>query len=103
MPITLVGGNYISRSDSLGLFMNDSLHSACNVLITKYPAWAVLRASAHIAVYNIESTRGLKPSTMTACGYPSQICEVNPLRLLPRRFSQEGRFGNVFERPSAGV
>jgi len=89
----------LSKLGQVDLFIHDSLHTERNVRFELVQAWAVLKLGGALVVDDIDSNWGFRSFTETIPGYPSLICEAEPIRDDLRRFNKKGLFGIILKQP----
>jgi len=87
----------LAKLGQLDLFIHDSLHSERNVGFEVDQAWAVLQPGGAIVVDDIDVNRGFHSFMQSFPGYPSLVCEAEPLRPDSRRFNKKGMFGIILK------
>ena len=90
----------LSQLGQIDLFIHDSLHSELNVRFEMSAASTALRSGA-IIVDDIDANWAFKSFVQDFPGYPSLICEAEPLHPDLRRFNKKGLFGIVLKGQSA--
>lgn len=91
----------LSRLGQIDIFIHDSLHSERNVRFELDRALVALRPGGAIVVDDVDANWGFKSFTQAFSGYPSAVCEAEPLRPDVRRFNQKGLFGIIVKQQSA--
>lgn len=89
----------LSKLGQIDLFVHDSLHSERNVRFELDRALAILKPGGALVADDIDSNWGFHSFTQDFPGYPSLICEAEPLRPDLRRFNQKGLFGIILKEP----
>ena len=90
----------LSKLGQIDLFIHDSLHTERTVRFEVDRAWAVLKPGGAIVIDDIDTNCGFQSFTKAFPGYPSFICEAEPLRPDMRRFNKKGLFGIILKIPS---
>ena len=88
----------LSKLGQIDLFIHDSLHSEHNVRFELDKAWAALRPGGAVVVDDIDANWGFQTFTQASSGYPSIICEAEPIRPDLRRFNKKGLFGIILKQ-----
>jgi hypothetical protein len=91
----------LSRLGQIDLFIHDSLHSTRNVRFELDRAWAAMGPRGALVVDDVDANWGFRSFTQTFPGYPSMICEAEPLHPDLRRFNMKGLFGIILKQPTA--
>ncbi len=89
----------LSELGQIDLFVHDSLHTEGNVRFELDRAWAALRPGGAAVIDDIDTNWGFQSFTNAFPGYPSLICEAEPIHPDLRRFNKKGLFGIILKIP----
>jgi len=90
----------LSKLGEIDLFIHDSLHSERNVLFEISQVWPKLRNGGAIVIDDIDANRAFHSLSQTLSGFPSLICEAEPLEPDHRRANKKGLFGIFLKLPA---
>ena len=90
----------LSQLGEVNLFVHDSMHTERNVRFELEQAWPRLWRGGAVVVDDVDANWGFQSFVQSLSGYPSIVCEAEPLRPDLRRFNKKGLFGVILEKPT---